>query len=110
MRRLSAGLIALSAVVLVAPQFVCSQPIDRPAAALDENAARSAVLRRGFSDEFDQATLGTKGPEVGAAARVVHGGCRRVLRQFFQQRPGIADRPFHLPESIAAMQLRVTGN
>jgi hypothetical protein len=57
-----------SAIALAAPWAAQAEPVDRPAA-VDADAARSEVARRGFSDEFDQATLGAKGAEARAAAR-----------------------------------------
>src|SRR5262245_3308279 len=60
--------LGVSAIALAAPWVAQAEPVDRPAA-VDANAARSDIARRGFSDEFDQATLGAKGPEALAAAR-----------------------------------------
>ncbi len=49
--------------------------------------------------------------EIGNQALfVVHGTKRRRrigFRQIFQQRPGAAYGAFHLPESVAAVKLRV---
>src|SRR5437660_701543 len=58
-----------SAIGLAAPCVAQAEPVDRPAAAVDGNAARSTAQRQAFSDEFDQLALGAKGPEARAAAR-----------------------------------------
>jgi hypothetical protein len=68
-RFLRVPLMVASAMALAAPYFAQAEPVDRPAAVLDENTARSAALRQSFSDEFDQLALGAKGLEARAAAR-----------------------------------------
>lgn len=56
----------------------------------------------GFSDE-----------EIGAAARVVHAGCRKVLRQYFTLEPAVKEaegEPLTVPAQFDAQRIRLTGN
>jgi hypothetical protein len=56
----------------------------------------------GFSDE-----------EVGAAARVVHAGCGKVINQFFEFQPASPDpegASVTVPAGFDAQRIRLTGN
>jgi hypothetical protein len=51
--------------------------------------------------------------EIGSAARVVHGGCRKALLQFFEIAPAIPGSegsPMTVPSGFDAQRLRLTGN
>lgn len=51
--------------------------------------------------------------EVGAAARVVHTGCRKVLNQYFELQPATQQEensPMALPIGFDAQRFRLTGN
>jgi hypothetical protein len=56
----------------------------------------------GFSDE-----------QVGAAARVVHDGCRKVVRQYLALEPVLKDSEgasVQVPAGFDAQRIRLTGN
>ena len=51
--------------------------------------------------------------EIGAAARVVHEGCRKVLRQYFELEPVRTEnegKRLTLPKGFDAGSIRITGN
>ena len=51
--------------------------------------------------------------EIGAAARVVHAGCRKVLSQYFDIEPVLKDAegaPIQVPAGFDARRIRLTGN
>src|SRR5262245_12257810 len=52
----------------------------------------AALQREGrLIDFLQQEAAGFSDEEIGAAARVVHGGCRKALREFFQIAPAVPD-------------------
>lgn len=74
----------------------------------------SALQREGrLVDFLQQEVAGFSDEEIGAAARVVHGGCRKVLRQYFDLDPaspqGEGDS-VTLPTGFDAQRFRLTGN
>ena len=66
-----------------------------------------------FVDFIEEDVAGYSDADIGAAARVVHGGCRTVLREHFTIRP-VRDEAegsrVTLPEGFDAAAVRVTGN
>ncbi len=77
-------------------------------------ALLGALQREGrLLDFLQQDVAGFADEEVGAAARVVHGGCRKVLRQYFDLQPAAAEAEgstMTLPQGFDANQFRLTGN
>jgi hypothetical protein len=74
----------------------------------------AALQREGrFIDFLQQDVAGFTDEEVGAAARIVHGGCRKALGQFFQIAPA-ADAAegasMTVPAGFDAQRIRLTGN
>ena len=64
--------------------------------------ANEVVEVAGFSDE-----------DIGAAARVVHSGCRKAFGQFFMIAPaaqGNEGGPITVPSGFDAQRIRLTGN
>jgi hypothetical protein len=66
-----------------------------------------------FIDFIEEDVAGYSDADIGAAARVVHGGCRTVLREHFTIRP-VRDEAegsrITLPDGFDATAVRVTGN
>jgi hypothetical protein len=66
-----------------------------------------------FVDFIEEDVAGYSDADIGAAARVVHGGCRTVLREHFTIRP-VRDEAegsrVTLPEGFDATANRLTGN
>ncbi len=66
-----------------------------------------------FVDFVEEDVANYSDADIGAAARVVHGGCRTVLREHFTIRP-VRDEAegsrITLPEGFDATAVRVTGN
>src|SRR5262249_21144736 len=74
----------------------------------------AALQREGrLIDFLQQDVTSYTDEEVGAAARVVHGGCRRALVQFFEIAPatnGAEGAPMTVPAGFDAQRIRLTGN
>ncbi len=74
----------------------------------------SALQREGrLLDFLEQEVAGFSDEEVGSAARVVHDGCRKVLRQYFQMEPAASEAEgatINLPKGFDANRIRLTGN
>jgi hypothetical protein len=74
----------------------------------------SALQREGrLVDFLQQDVAGFSDEEVGAAARVVHAGCRKLLQQFFELQPAtpeVEGSPVTLPQGFDARRIRLTGN
>src|SRR5262245_2045554 len=74
----------------------------------------AALQREGRLVDFLQQDIAAFSDEdVGSAARVVHGGCRKVLKQFFQFEPamnGNEGMPMTVPGGFDAQRIRLTGN
>jgi Domain of unknown function (DUF2760) len=74
-----------------------------------------AVLQREgrLIDFLQQDVTGYTDEQVGAAARVVHGGCRKALGQFFEIEPatnGAEGVSMTVPAGFDAQRIRLTGN
>jgi hypothetical protein len=64
-------------------------------------------------DFLQQEVTGFSDEDIGAAARVVHGGCRKVLRQYFELEsasPQAEGEAVTLPAGFDAQRFRLTGN
>jgi hypothetical protein len=74
----------------------------------------AALQREGrFIDFIRQDAAGFSDEEIGAAARVVHGGCRKIVDQFFRFEPatkGSEGTPMTVPAGFDAQRIRLTGN
>jgi hypothetical protein len=74
----------------------------------------AALQREGrLVDFLRQEIAGFSDEDVGAAARVVHGGSRKVLQQFFDFVPAVDSEEgarMSVPEGFDAQRIRLTGN
>jgi hypothetical protein len=64
-------------------------------------------------DFLQQDVTGFSDEEVGAAARVVHAGCRKVLQNSFELEPALRDpegTTVAVPPGFDAQRIRLTGN
>jgi hypothetical protein len=74
----------------------------------------AAFQREGrLVDFLQQDTAGFSDEDIGAAARVVHSGCRKVVRQFFDLTSAAAGdegAPMTVPAGFDTERIRLTGN
>jgi uncharacterized protein DUF2760 len=74
----------------------------------------NALQREGRLLDFLQQDVATFSDEqVGAAARVVHGGCRKILQQYFDFEPAAKEpegAQVDLPKGFDPHRWRLTGN
>lgn len=74
----------------------------------------SSLQREGrLLDFLQQDIAGFSDEEVGAAARVVHGGCRKLVQQFFDFEPASKEAEgatITVPQGFDAQRIRLTGN
>jgi len=74
----------------------------------------AALQREGrLLDFLQQDITGFSDEEVGSAARVVHGGCQKVLRQYFDFEPSAREAEgatITVPAGFDAQRIRLTGN
>ena len=74
----------------------------------------AAFQREGrLVDFLHQDVAGYSDEEVGAAARVVHAGCGKVMNQFFEFQPASPDAEgasVTVPAGFDAQRIRLTGN
>lgn len=74
----------------------------------------AAFQREGrLVDFLQQDAAGFSDEDIGAAARVVHSGCRKTLRQFFDLSPaaaGTEGSPMTVPAGFDTERIRLTGN
>lgn len=77
-------------------------------------ALLAALQREGrLVDFLQQDVTGFSDEDVAAAARVVHGGCRRVLDQSFEWGPAVPESEgatVTIPAGFDAQRIRLTGN
>jgi hypothetical protein len=95
-------------------------PAPKPAAPPPEKLHASGLVllaglqREGrFVDFLQQDVAGFSDEEVGAAARVVHTGCSKVMKQYFDFGPALADAEgaaVTVPSGFDAQRIRLTGN
>ncbi|MCK6683551.1 MAG: DUF2760 domain-containing protein [Thermoanaerobaculia bacterium] len=89
------------------PVFVESSP--------DAALQLAALLQQGgrFIDFLEEDVSTFSDAEIGAAARVVHEGCRKVMREQFQLQPVRKESEgtrLTIPEGFDAAEIRLTGN
>jgi hypothetical protein len=91
----------------------------RPAAPAERTHASGLLLLAAFQREgrlvdfLQQDVAGFSDEDIGAAARVVHGGCRKALQQFFEIAPAVEateGAPMTVPAGFDAQRIRLTGN
>ena len=74
----------------------------------------SALQREGrLIDFLQQDVAGFSDEEVGAAARIVHAGSNKVLKQYFEFEPALKDpegSTVTVPPGFDAQRIRLTGN
>jgi hypothetical protein len=74
----------------------------------------AAFQREGrLVDFLQQEVAGFTDQDIGAAARVVHGGCRKAFRQFFVLVPAAQENEgerITVPAGFDAQRIRLTGN
>jgi len=74
----------------------------------------AAFQREGrLVDFLQQEVAGFSDEDIGAAARVVHAGCRKAFRQFFVIMPAAKEQeggPITVPAGFDAQRIRLTGN
>jgi hypothetical protein len=74
----------------------------------------AALQREGrLVDFLQQETAGFSDEQIGAAARVVHGGCHKALQQFFEIAPAVKGdegAPMSVPAGFDSERIRLTGN
>lgn len=77
-------------------------------------ALLGALQREGrLVDFLQQEVGGFSDEEVGAAARVVHAGCRKVTQQYFTFAPAVKEAEgdaLTVPAGFDAQRIRLTGN
>ena len=93
---------------------------EKPAAATPEQVHASGLLllnalqREGrLVDFLQQDVIGFSDDQIGAAARVVHGGCRKVLKQYFELEAVAKEKEgaeVSLPKGFDPQRWRLTGN
>ncbi len=91
-------------VVVVAPERVHASGL----------LVLAALQREGrLIDFLQQDVAGFSDEDVGAAARVVHAGCSKVLKQYFELEPAVKEAEgatLTVPAGFDAQRLRLTGN
>ncbi len=74
----------------------------------------AALQREGrLVDFLEQDAAGYSDEDIGAAARVVHDGCRKAVRQFFDFVPAMEaaeGSPMSVPPGFDPERIRLTGN
>ncbi|MBV8134121.1 MAG: DUF2760 domain-containing protein, partial [Deltaproteobacteria bacterium] len=74
----------------------------------------SALQREGRLIDFvRQDVAGFSDEDIGAAGRIVHAGCRKVIDQFFRFEPassGAEGQSLTVPAGFDAQRIRLTGN
>src|ERR1700680_3342158 len=105
---------------VVAASFTAPQPAATTAPAIKETSPESALqllglLQRGarFVDFVEEDIAGYSDADIGAAARLVHDGCRATLREHFTIRPVREEAEgsrVTLADGLDAPAIRLTGN
>jgi hypothetical protein len=105
-----------AAQVQQAVQAQASVPQAQPAERVHASGLQllNALQREGrLLDFLQQDVASFSDQEVGAAARVVHGGCRKLLQQYFDFEPAAKETEgaeVTLPKGFDPQRWRVTGN
>ncbi len=99
------------------PALAPAVQVEEQAAERDESAALqllSILQREGrFVDFLQEDLSGASDADIGAAARVVHEGCRKGLKDYVEFEPIRTEdegAKVELPEGFDAVRNRVTGN
>ena len=119
--RSGAPVTAAPAAAPVAAPAPAPAPAAQPAAPVLKQASPDAALQllgllqrdARFIDFVEEDVAGYSDADIGAAARVVHGGCRTVLREHFTIAPVREEAEgsrVTLPEGFDATAIRLTGN
>lgn len=120
-QRLRSGAPMATSPAPAAAPVAAPAPTPQPAPVVLKQATPDAALQllgllqrdARFVDFIEEDVANYSDADVGAAARVVHGGCRTVLREHFTIRP-VRDEAegsrITLPEGFDASAVRVTGN
>lgn len=118
--RLALAFRVLGNAVLAGKIVALEAPVEKPAELPAEktHAAGLAVLallqREGRLVDFLQEDVGSfSDAEIGAAARVVHAGSRKVLQQYLTLQPALNDSEgasVAVPAGFNAQRIRLTGN
>jgi hypothetical protein len=103
---------------LPAPSAPAALPAAAPAPVVDTTAPAlfmlSMLQRDGRLIDFVQEDIaGYSDEQVGAAARVVHEGCRKLVRQYLSLEPVLKDSEgasVQVPAGFDAQRIRLTGN
>ena len=120
-QRLRSGAPVTAAPVATPAPVAAPAPAPQPAAPALKQASPDAALQllgllqrdARFIDFVEEDVAGYSDADIGAAARVVHGGCRTVLREHFTIRPVREEAEgsrVTLPEGFDATAIRLTGN
>jgi hypothetical protein len=120
-QRLRSGAPAPAAPMATPAPVAAPAPAPQPAAPTLKQASPDAALQllgllqrdARFIDFVEEDVAGYSDADIGAAARVVHGGCRTVLREHFTIRPVREEAEgsrLTLPEGFDATAIRLTGN
>ena len=120
-QRLRSGAPVTQAPVATPAPVAAPTPAPQPAAPALKQASPDAALQllgllqrdARFIDFVEEDVAGYSDADIGAAARVVHGGCRTVLREHFTIRPVREETEgsrVTLPEGFNATAVRLTGN
>jgi len=104
-RQYAAGLKALEAQEIApAPERVHASGL----------ALLGALQREGrLLDFLQQDVAGFSDDEIGAAARVIHGGCKKVIGQYLELEPAAKEpegTAISVPKGFDANRIRLTGN
>jgi hypothetical protein len=120
-QRLRSGAPAPAAPMAAPAPVAAPAPAPQPPAPTLKQASPDAALQllgllqrdARFIDFVEEDVAGYSDADIGAAARVVHGGCRTVLREHFTIRPVREEAEgsrLTLPEGFDATAIRLTGN
>jgi len=92
------------------------KPVELPPERLQASglAVLSLLQREGRLIDFLQEDMAAfSDAEIGAAARVVHAGCRKVFSEYFTLEPALKDAEgatIKVPAGFDAQRIRLTGN
>jgi Domain of unknown function (DUF2760) len=114
-RRVQAGLNLLEKMAARAKTAEASPPKAAPERVHASGLFVLSVLQREgrLIDFLQQDVTGFSDEDVGAAARVVHAGCSRALKQYLDLAPAIATAEgsgMTVPDGFDVQRIRLTGN
>ncbi|SRR5258706_14679772 len=106
----------VGALLRPAPTQARPKPVELPPERLQASglAVLSLLQREGRLIDFLQEDMAAfSDAEIGAAARVVHAGCRKVFSEYFTLEPALKDAEgatIKVPAGFDAQRIRLTGN